>query len=52
MKKDRFKVIQESKFEKLSKNDLQKVKGGLCISCKRRSRKVEINIWAHGTIST
>jgi hypothetical protein len=51
MQQNRFKVINESKFEKLSKSDLQKAKGGICLSCMRRTRKVKVHIWAHGTIS-
>ncbi len=42
MKKDRFSVINESKFERLSTKELQESKGGLCISCKRRTRNVTI----------
>ncbi|MCT4603644.1 MAG: hypothetical protein N4A59_12200 [Marinifilum sp.] len=54
MQQNRFKVINESKFERLSKKELQASKGGLCFSCKRRDRKVElglrVRIWAHGTL--
>lgn len=39
MVKNRFDVIQESKFDKLSNNDLQKIKGGLCLRCRKRARK-------------
>ncbi|MCT4614232.1 MAG: hypothetical protein N4A49_05070 [Marinifilaceae bacterium] len=42
MEKNRFKVIQESKFEKLSNKDLEELKGGLCISCMKRDRKVKL----------
>ena len=53
MKKDRFSVISESKFERLSKKELQESKGGICWSCMRRTRKVRIGgtITASGTIS-
>jgi hypothetical protein len=39
MKEDRFSVISESKFERLSNKDLLQVKGGLCIRCRKRARK-------------
>lgn len=42
MEKGRFEVINESKFERLSKKELQGVKGGFCISCMKRSRKIRI----------
>lgn len=42
MSKDRFNVIKESKFERLSNNDLESIKGGLCLSCKQRSRNFEV----------
>lgn len=42
MKKERFEVIQKSKFERLSKKELQGAKGGLCISCMKRSRKIKL----------
>ena len=42
MKKDRFSVISESKFERLSKKELQESKGGICVSCKKRTRNVPI----------
>jgi len=53
MKKDRFSVISESKFERLSKKELQESKGGICWSCMRRARKVQIggHIYASATIS-
>lgn len=47
MKKERFSVINESKFERLSKKELQESKGGICWSCMRRTRKVQIG----GTIT-
>lgn len=44
MKKDRFSVISESKFERLSKKELQESKGGICWLCMRHSgsRKTHI----------
>lgn len=39
MKKGRFEVINESKFERLSNKDLLQVKGGLYIRCRKRARK-------------
>lgn len=52
MKKERFEVIKESKFEKLSKKELQNSKGGICWSCMRRTRRVPIGgkITGGGTI--
>ncbi len=45
MKKNRFNVINESKFERLSNKDMQNSKGGwICVSCKKRQRKVPIVI--------
>ncbi len=45
MKKGRFEVIKESKFDQLSKKQMQESKGGwICISCKKRTRKVPIVI--------
>jgi len=43
MKKERFSVINDSKFESLSDQDLMETKGGLCISCMKRSRKIPWN---------
>jgi len=53
MKKGRFEVINESKFEKLSKRELQNSKGGICWSCMRRTRRVPIGgtIKGGGTIN-
>ncbi|WP_171597556.1 hypothetical protein [Marinifilum caeruleilacunae] len=53
MAKNRFKVINDSKFERLSTKELQESKGGICLSCKRRTKKtqIEVRIWGSGTIS-
>lgn len=41
----RFNVIQESKFESMSEMDMSSTLGGqLCVSCKKRTRKVEIGL--------
>ncbi|MBR5955463.1 MAG: hypothetical protein IK022_02825 [Bacteroidales bacterium] len=41
----RFNVIQESKFESMSEMDMSSTLGGqLCVSCKKRTRRVEIGI--------
>ena len=43
--KNRFEIVKNSKFETLTHRELESVKGGgLCISCKKRHRTVEINI--------
>ena len=42
--KNRFEIVKNSKFETLTHGELESVKGGLCISCKKRKRKVPINL--------
>lgn len=45
MKKGRFEVIKESKFDQLSKKQMQESRGGwICLSCKKRERKIPIVI--------
>lgn len=39
----RMNVVMPSKFEKLTMAEMQAVKGGLCISCKKRARKIRID---------
>lgn len=39
----RMNVVMPSKFEKLSMAEMQSVKGGLCISCVKRGRKIRID---------
>ncbi len=39
---NRIKVIQETKFNRLSKEELRSTKGGFCLSCRKRDRKVEL----------
>ncbi len=42
---NRIKVLKESKFNRLSQHELIAIKGGgLCISCKKRDRKVEVEL--------
>ncbi|MGV8829118.1 MAG: hypothetical protein ACWA6U_12455 [Breznakibacter sp.] len=38
----RINVINESKFERMTHSELQSTKGGACLSCKKRERKIEI----------
>ena len=41
----RFEEIKSSKFEKMNYSEMNSVKGGgVCVSCKKRSRKVEIEL--------
>lgn len=41
----RFDIVKESKFEKMSEMEMSSTRGGqLCVSCKKRARKVEIGI--------
>jgi hypothetical protein len=40
MKKGRFEVIKESKFDQLSKKQMSESRGGgICIACVKRKRK-------------
>lgn len=39
----RMNVVMPSKFEKLTMAEMQAVKGGLCISCVKRGRKIRID---------
>ncbi|TRX65894.1 hypothetical protein [Carboxylicivirga sp. M1479] len=41
---NRINVLNESKFDRLTNDELRSTKGGLCISCKKRDRKVEIGL--------
>lgn len=54
MKNTRFEIVKASKFDKLSNEELQAVKGGFCISCMKRDRKIIIDFFPKGsaTIST
>ena len=49
---NRFEIIEKSKFEKLTNKELREIKGGLCLSCLKKAKKlrVHVDIWAHGTI--
>lgn len=41
----RFEEIRSSKFEKMNQAEMGSVKGGeLCVSCKKRTRKVEVGV--------
>lgn len=42
MENSRFETLKVSKFNTLSNEELEEVMGGLCISCKKRERAVEI----------
>ena len=39
---NRISVLNESKFERMSIEELRSTKGGFCLSCKKRTRKVEL----------
>ncbi len=41
---NRISVLNDSKFERMTLSELQSTKGGFCISCKKRTRKVEIGL--------
>ncbi|MCG8484724.1 MAG: hypothetical protein MJA31_15530 [Clostridia bacterium] len=42
---ERIRVLNESKFERLTKAEMTNVKGGWgCLSCKKRSRKIPISV--------
>lgn len=49
---NRFKIIEESKFEKLDHSEMGSIQGGLCISCKKRARKIELGLGASVTNGT
>ncbi|MCG8581670.1 MAG: bacteriocin [Bacteroidales bacterium] len=51
---ERIRVLNESKFKRLTEAEMAKVNGGLCVSCKKRDRKIEFGISAKasGTINT
>ncbi|MDD7456422.1 MAG: hypothetical protein PUK70_09305 [Bacteroidales bacterium] len=41
----RFNILKDSKFEKMSEQEMSSTRGGqLCVSCKKRARKVEVGI--------
>lgn len=41
--KDRFKIVKKSKFETLTPKKLELIKGGGCISCMKRTRRIRIS---------
>ena len=45
---NRINVLKESKFNRMTEAEMAKVNGGLCISCKKRDRKIEIGIEGSG----
>lgn len=45
---DRIKVLHESKFNRMTDSEMAKINGGLCISCKKRARRIEIGGGASG----
>lgn len=49
---NRFNIINESKFETLDQSEMELIQGGLCISCKKKERKVEIGIEIDITINS
>ena len=52
---ERIRVLNESKFERLTEAEMTQVNGGLCIRCLKRARKgpeVEVKISIKGTCSS
>ncbi len=41
---NRISIIQDSKFNRISKKDMDATKGGICISCRKRERKVDLGL--------
>ncbi len=41
---NRINVITESKFERMTNEELSSAKGGICLSCKKRDRSVELGV--------
>lgn len=40
----RFETLKVSKFNTLSNEELEEVMGGICVSCRKRERMIEIEI--------
>lgn len=48
--KSRFETLKESKFNTMTNEELEEIMGGLCISCKKRDRAVEIGFEGKATV--
>ncbi len=48
--KSRIETLKESKFNTMTPQELEEVMGGLCISCKKRDRAIEIGFETKATI--